>query len=234
MLLMEGEWNKPFGIENFKISRLGLALGINVAGLPSFGFTGDLTVVPPGRTSLTANITLCIDTADLSRIVIDVHFTRLLLADIVNTFANKALNWPNKIAEMGFPDEVNIYVSPNGNDACFGKVYKPGVEIHGTFQIPFLHVRARADISIVFDKFHLKADLEMDPINYGSGLLKIVSAQSDSAGPYLKMNIGDTDDFMINGSCRVCVHAVTHFFKVSPKVKESNALSDSDLWISYS
>lgn len=203
-LLMEGEWKNPLGIQHFSIYRLGLALGINVETLlPSFGLTGAVRVTPPSRNPIDASITLCFDTADPSTTVLEIHFSRLLLQDIVNTFAGKPVSLPKQVGEMGFPDEVHIYVSPAGNDRCFGKKYEAGVEVNGVFQIPFLNIRAKAYISVKLTSFHLKADLEMDPINYGNGLLRIVSAQSNNVGPYLKMNIGSSSDFLISGSCRV-------------------------------
>lgn len=201
---MEGEWNRPFNIEGFSIYRLGLQLGINVVSLlPSFGLTGDIKVTPHSRDPIYAGITICVDTANPGTTVFEIHFSRLLLADIVNLFLNRDVDLPSDIANMGFPNEVRIFFSPAGNERCFGKSYKPGVKIQGTFQIPFLKVYAEADIEIILKPFQLKADLRLHPINYGNGILKIVSAESDDQGPYLKMNIGNADEFLIDGSCKV-------------------------------
>ena len=202
---MEGVWREPLGIQNFEIHRLGLALGINlVTLLPSFGLTGEIQVKPPGRTPIQAGVTICIDVANPATTVFEVHFSRLLLQDIANVFMGREVSMPKQIGEMGFPDEVRIFISPAGNLDCFGRAYDAGVEIKGTFQIPFLQVYASADIKVKLKPtFQLKAELNLRPINYGNGLLKIVSAQSDSVGAYLKMNIGSADEFLINGSCRV-------------------------------
>ena len=82
--------------------------------------------------------------------------------------------------------------------------YDPGVEVHGTLQIPFLSIRARIDLSIVFTPFKLDANLVLDPIIYLGGLIKVVDADSDTKGAHLKMHITENlADLMIDGSCRV-------------------------------
>ena len=108
------------------VRRLGLALGINVADLiPSFGITGAITVDVPKRESNEAAIdielTLCIDPSTPQKTVFELHFSRLLLEDLINLFAGKVVRMPKKLAEVGFPDEVQIYFSLAGNPDCFGK-----------------------------------------------------------------------------------------------------------------
>ena len=126
-LLWQGTWNNPFGIStHLTIRRLGLALGINVADLiPSFGITGAITVdVPkrdPSETAIDVELTLCIDPSTPSKTVFELHFTRLLLEDLINLFAGKVVRMPEKLAKVGFPDEVQIYFSLAGNPDCFGK-----------------------------------------------------------------------------------------------------------------
>ncbi len=86
----------------------------------------------------------------------------------------------------------------------FSYRYDAGVEVHGTLQIPFLSIRARIDLSIVFKPFKLDANLVLDPIIYLGGLLKVVDADTDSKGAHLKMHITEKlSDLMIDGSCRV-------------------------------
>ena len=83
--------------------------------------------------------------------------------------------------------------------------YEPGVEIHGTLDIPFLKIHARIDLSIQLKPhFKLDADLELDPIIYLNGLIKIVDAYSDEKGAFLKVHITEKlSELMIDGSCRV-------------------------------
>jgi hypothetical protein len=84
--------------------------------------------------------------------------------------------------------------------------YDPGVKIHGTIQIPFLSIRARIELGIALppSSFRLDASLELDPIIYLGGLIKVVDADTDSKGPHLKMHITETlSELMIDGSCRV-------------------------------
>jgi hypothetical protein len=105
---------------------LGLALGINVADLvPSFGITGAITVDVPKRDNkrspIDVELTLCIDPSTPDKTVFELHFTRLLLEDLINLFAGKVVRMPQKLAEVGFPDEVQIYFSLAGNPDCFGK-----------------------------------------------------------------------------------------------------------------
>ena len=105
---------------------MGLALGINVADLvPSFGITGAITVNVPQRNNkpspIDVELTLCIDPSTPDKTVFELHFTRLLLEDLINLFAGKVVRMPQKLAEVGFPDEVQIYFSLAGNPDCFGK-----------------------------------------------------------------------------------------------------------------
>ena len=83
--------------------------------------------------------------------------------------------------------------------------YESGIEIHGTLQIPFLKIRARIDLSLKLKpKFKLDAAVYLDPIIYLDGLLKIVHADSDDKGAYLKMFLTETlTELRIEGSCRV-------------------------------
>ena len=122
-LLWEGSWTNPFGIsKRLEITRLGLALGINVADLvPSFGITGAITVDIPSASKIDVSLTLCIDPSTPQKTVFELHFTRLLLEDVINLFAGKAVSLPEKLAKVGFPDEVKIYFSLQGNADCFGK-----------------------------------------------------------------------------------------------------------------
>ena len=125
-LLWEGEWVNPFGISSrLTVRRLGLALGINVADLvPSFGITGAISVDVPsatGKDPIDVELTLCIDPSTPDKTVFELHFTRLLLEDVINLFAGKPVDLPEKLAEVGFPDEVQIYFSLAGNPDCFGK-----------------------------------------------------------------------------------------------------------------
>ncbi|CAB3996010.1 Hypothetical predicted protein [Paramuricea clavata] len=210
-LLWEGEWNNPFRIsKRLTVRRLGLALGINVVDLvPSFGITGAISVKVPsaaGKDPIDVNLTLCIDPSTPDKTVFELHFTRLLLEDVINLFAGHPVSLPQKLAEVGFPDEVQIYFSLAGNPDCFGKRYDPGVEIHGTLQIPFLKIRARIDLSIALPPapFRLDANLELDPIIYLGGVLKVVDADTDTKGAHLKMHITEKlSDLMIDGSCRI-------------------------------
>ncbi|CAB4004337.1 Hypothetical predicted protein [Paramuricea clavata] len=210
-LLWEGEWNNPFGIsKRLTVRRMGLALGINLATLvPSFGITGAISVDVPSETNqppIDVDLTLCIDPSAPDQTVFDLHFTRLLLEDLINLFAGKVVKLPKKLATVGFPDQVQIYFSFSGNPNCFGKSYDPGVEIHGTIQIPFLKIRARIDLSIALPPapFRLDASLELDPIIYLGGLIKVVDADTDSKGAYLRMLITENlSDLMIDGSCRI-------------------------------
>ena len=107
------------------INRLGLAIGINVVDLiPSFGITGAIKVKIPsavGAAPISIDLTLCIDPTNIDRTVFELHFTRLLLQDVVNLFAGKPVTFPEKLAQVGFPDAVEIYFSPGGNSDCFGK-----------------------------------------------------------------------------------------------------------------
>ena len=66
-------------------------------------------------------LTLCIDPSSPGKTVFELHFTRLLLEDLVNLFANEVVRMPQKLAEVGFPDEVYIFFSADGNPDCFGK-----------------------------------------------------------------------------------------------------------------
>ncbi|XP_028405118.1 uncharacterized protein LOC114527617 [Dendronephthya gigantea] len=205
-LLWEGSWKNPFGIsKRLEIRRLGLALGINLASLlPSFGITGAITVDIPSASKIDVSLTLCIDPATPQKTVFELHFTRLLLEDVINLFAGRAVSLPRKLAEVGFPDEVKIYFSVQGNPDCFGKRYDPGVEIHGTLQIPFLSIRARIDLSIQFTPFSLDANLQLDPIIYLGGLIKVVDADDDRKGAHLKMHITENlSELLIDGSCRI-------------------------------
>ena len=125
-LFWEGEWNNPFGLsERLTIRRLGLALGINIVTLlPSFGITGAISVDVPStgdQPAIDVELTLCIDTASPDKTVFELHFTRLLLEDLINLFAGKVVKLPEKLAKVGFPDEVQIYFSLAGNPDCFGK-----------------------------------------------------------------------------------------------------------------
>jgi hypothetical protein len=125
-LLWEGEWNNPFGIsKRLTVRRMGLALGINLATLvPSFGITGAISVDVPSETNqppIDIDLTLCIDPSAPDQTVFDLHFTRLLLEDLINLFAGKVVKLPEKLATVGFPDQVQIYFSPSGNPNCFGK-----------------------------------------------------------------------------------------------------------------
>ncbi len=125
-LLWEGEWNNPFKISTrLTIRRLGLALGINVADLvPSFGITGAIEVDVPSTgdgSKIEVELTLCIDPSNPDQTVFELHFTRLLLEDLINLFAGEVVKLPEKLAKVGFPDEVEIYFSPQGNPSCFGK-----------------------------------------------------------------------------------------------------------------
>ena len=125
-LLWEGEWNDPFGLsKRLTIRRLGLALGINVVDLvPSFGITGAISVDVPStgdEPAIDIELTLCIDPSSPDQTVFELHFTRLLLEDLINFFAGTVVKLPEKLAKVGFPDEVEIYLSFAGNPSCFGK-----------------------------------------------------------------------------------------------------------------
>ncbi len=125
-LLWTGHWNDPFGISTrLTVRRLGLALGINVADLlPSFGITGAIEVNVPSTgddSKIEIELTLCIDPSTPDKTVFELHFTRLLLEDLINIFAGKVVKLPEKLAKVGFPDEVQIYFSLAGNPDCFGK-----------------------------------------------------------------------------------------------------------------
>ena len=104
---------------------MGLAIGINVESLiPSFGITGAITVRVPSANDappIQIDLTLCIDPTNIDQTVFELHFTRLLLEDVINLFAGKVVNLPGKLGEIGFPDPVQIYFSLSGNPDCFGK-----------------------------------------------------------------------------------------------------------------
>ena len=104
---------------------MGLAIGINVETLiPSFGITGAITVRVPSASDappIQIDLTLCIDPTNIDQTVFELHFTRLLLEDVINLFAGKVVNLPGKLGEIGFPDPVQIYFSLSGNPDCFGK-----------------------------------------------------------------------------------------------------------------
>lgn len=125
-LLWVGTWKNPFNISpRLTVRRLGLAVGINVADLvPSFGITGDISVNVPAESEdrrIDVNLTLCIDPSTPDKTVFELHFTRLLLKDLINIFAGKNVPLPQKLGNVGFPDEVQIYFSIAGNPDCFGK-----------------------------------------------------------------------------------------------------------------
>ena len=107
------------------IRRLGLAIGINVDLVPSFGITGAITVKVPSAGDnadpIRIDLTLCIDPSNIDQTVFELHFTRLLLEDVINLFANTVVDLPGKLGDIGFPDPVQIYFSPKGNPLCFGK-----------------------------------------------------------------------------------------------------------------
>jgi hypothetical protein len=104
---------------------MALSLGMNLATLmPSFGITGAISVDVPSATDqppIDVGLTLCIDPSAPDQAVFDLHFTRLLLEDLINLFAGKVVKLPKKLATVGFPDQVQIYFSLSGNPNCFGK-----------------------------------------------------------------------------------------------------------------
>ena len=104
---------------------MALSLGMNLATLmPSFGITGAISVDVPSATDqppIDVGLTLCIDPSAPDQAVFDLHFTRLLLEDLINLFAGKVVKLPEKLATVGFPDQVQIYFSLSGNPNCFGK-----------------------------------------------------------------------------------------------------------------
>ena len=126
-MLWEGKWANPFGISSrLTVYRLGLALGINIVDLiPSFGITGGIEVKVPSLNNdddpIKVNLTLCIDPSNPDSTVFELQFTRLLLEDVINLFAKDPVDLPSQLAQVGFPDEVRLYISPDGNDDCFGK-----------------------------------------------------------------------------------------------------------------
>ena len=71
--------------------------------------------------AISINLTLCIDPTNPDQTVFELEFTRLLLEDVINLFAGEVVKLPAQLAKVGFPDEVQIYFSPRGNDDCFGK-----------------------------------------------------------------------------------------------------------------
>ena len=54
---------------------------------------------------------------------------------------------PKEIADCGFPEGIEAYFC-TGNVNFAGKNYPPGLYFKGTFAIPFLGIRAEAEVQV--------------------------------------------------------------------------------------
>ena len=70
----------------------------------------------------------------------------LTIGDIIGLFLGKT-SLPKEIADCGFPQGFSAYFC-TGDVRFAGKTFTPGISFNGTFEVPFLGIKAAAEVQV--------------------------------------------------------------------------------------